>query len=76
VPNTGATSYLTELKEALREVLDDPQQHEALKGIFKSALTEWLDTKWAEVGKWSVRGISAAAVVGIFYLFAKAKGLL
>jgi hypothetical protein len=64
------------LKDALRQVLDDPQQHAALKEIFKDALTEWLDSKWADVGKWSVRGISAMAVAGIIYLFARAKGIL
>jgi len=67
-------SYL--LKEALREVLDDPEHHEELKSIFKAALTEWLDAKWADVGKWSARGIAAMAVAAILYLFAKAKGLL
>lgn len=67
-------SYL--LKQALRQVLDDPQQHEALKGIFKDALTEWLDAKWAEVGKWSGRGIGAMFVAGVLYVFAKSKGLL
>lgn len=64
------------LKEAVREVLDDPARHEELKSIFKSALTEWLDAKWAEVGKWSARGIAAMALAGVLYLFAKSKGVL
>ncbi len=64
------------LKEAVREVLDDPARRDDLKAAFKQALTEWLNEQWATFGKWTFRGLAAMAFTGILYLFAKAKGLL
>lgn len=66
------------LKEALRDVLDDPQRREDLKELFKEAHDEWMEKKWAEFGKWTFRGIAAAAFTGLvsLYLWARAKGIL
>lgn len=43
---------------------------EAQKEALKEALTEWLDSKWAALGKWTARGLAAAgfAVLVYFYL--------
>lgn len=38
---------------------------EEQKAIFKEALQEWLDARYAEFGKWTVRGILAAALVAV-----------
>ena len=35
--------------------------------LVKEALQDWLDTKWIEVGKWSVRGMLALAFVVAVY---------
>ena len=41
------------------------------KRIFKEALTEWLDHKFADFGKWSAIGITAAifAALSIFIMW-------
>lgn len=64
------------LKEAMREVLNDPKRHDELKDIIKQALKEWLDGHWATFGKWTFRGVAGAALVGLLYLYGRAKGLL
>lgn len=72
--NRQERSYL--LKEAIREVLDNPQRHDELKQIVMQALTEWLEAKWAVFGKWTFRGMAAMAFTVLIYFFAKAKGLI
>lgn len=67
-------SYL--LKEAIREALDDPERTTLLKSLFKEALTEWLDDKWATFGKWTFRGLGAAVFTIVLYLLGKAKGVI
>lgn len=44
------------------------------KALLKEALQEWLDAKYAEVGKWTVRGISAVALV-LLITFATSHGM-
>lgn len=39
------------------------------KEAVKEALTEWLDAKWATLGKWTGRGIAAAAFAVLTYLY-------
>jgi|TARA_R110000744_G_scaffold288543_1_gene399503 hypothetical protein len=48
------------MKRADRTRLADRQ-------LVKEALQDWLDTKWVEVGKWSVRGMFALAFVVAVY---------
>lgn len=64
------------LKDAIREVLDDPARQAELKDIFKQALTEWLEGRWAAFGKWSFRGFAGMAFAVLMYIYARAKGLL
>jgi hypothetical protein len=64
------------LKQALREVLEDPNRSEAIKGLFKDAMHEWLDEQFAKFGKWTLHGLGAAAIVGVLYLWGRAKGVL
>jgi hypothetical protein len=64
------------LKQALREVLEDPVRSEAIKRVFKEALHEWLDEQAAKFGKWSLRSLGAATIVGVLYLWGRAKGVL
>ncbi len=35
------------------------------RALIKEALQEWLDAKYAEFGKWTLRGILAAALCAI-----------
>lgn len=63
------------LKEAIREVLDDPARHDELKQLFKVALNEWLDGRWAAFGKWTFGGAVAMLFAVLIWLYARAKGL-
>ncbi len=47
---------------------------ETTKEAVKEALKEWLDEKFSEFGKWSLRGLIAAAVAGVTYLFLISEG--
>lgn len=38
---------------------------EEQKKILKEALQEWLDAKYAEFGKWTMRGVMAAGLVAL-----------
>jgi hypothetical protein len=44
--------------------LDQQQQKEAIK----QALREWLDDAFAEFGRWTLKGLMAAAFCGAVYL--------
>lgn len=47
---------------------------EEQKALLKEALQEWLDAKWSAFGKWSARGIAAAALVALV-MFLTAHGM-
>ena len=38
---------------------------EEQKKIMKEAMQEWLDSKYAEFGKWTMRGLVAAVLVAL-----------
>tara|TARA_R110000782_G_scaffold6121_1_gene21045 strand:+ start:1490 stop:1654 length:165 start_codon:yes stop_codon:yes gene_type:complete len=44
------------------------------KEAIKEALSEWLDDKFSEFGKWSLKGMFAFALVGLVYLWAASHG--
>jgi hypothetical protein len=44
------------------------------KALIKEALQDWLDAKYAEVGKWTVRGIIAVSLV-LLISFSTAHGM-
>lgn len=41
---------------------------EDTKEALKEALREWLDEKYAEVGRWTLHGLAAAAIGGLVWL--------
>ena len=41
---------------------------ELQKQAVKEALREWVDDRYKEVGKWTIRGLGAAAFAGLIYL--------
>lgn len=43
------------------------QDPEVLKAAFKEAMKEWLDEKYAMVGRWSVRIIVTAGLGALMY---------
>lgn len=46
---------------------DRRKSDEHTKELFKQAIKEWLDEKYQDVGRWTVNGIWALALVGIVY---------
>lgn len=63
------------LELAVARVMDDPERKAEISVAIESAFDRWLDKKWAELGKWTFRGIVAAAFTGALWLWAKAKGI-
>ncbi len=53
----------------------DDRDIEARKKVVKDAIDEWLEEKYATVGKWSLAGITAAAVAVIGYYFFMTHGV-
>lgn len=49
----------------------DPKQQ---KEIFKEAIKEWMDEKYAEIGKWTVRVLTTAVLTGLFWAYIQSKG--
>lgn len=50
--------------EGERMPLDQQQQKE----VIKQAIREWLDDAFADFGRWTIKGILAAAFCGAVYL--------
>jgi hypothetical protein len=47
-----------------------------IKEAMREAAKEWLDERYREVGKWSVRGIAAAAFAALAYFIATHGGFV
>jgi hypothetical protein len=48
---------------------------EAAKEAFRESADEFLDKRWAEFGKWSMRGFALTLFAVLMYLWAKVNGL-
>ena len=48
------------------------QDHE--KEAIKEALSDWLDSKFAEFGRFSLKGLLAVTLVAIVYLWSASQG--
>lgn len=48
--------------------------HGVTKEAVKEALKEWLDEQFARVGRWTVHGIVAAALVALVYFILMHNG--
>ena len=47
---------------------------EAQKEAIKEAISEWLDARFADVGRWTVKGLIAAVLAGLLYAYLVTKG--
>lgn len=50
------------------------EQKELHKAAIKEAIQEWLDQQYKLVGKWTMKGIMAASLAVLFYMYAAAHG--
>jgi hypothetical protein len=64
------------LERSVARVMDDPARKREISEAIERAFDAWLDKKWAELGKWTFRGIVATAFTGAVWLWAKSKGLV
>lgn len=46
------------------------------KELFKQAIKEWMDEKYADVGRWFVKKLLVAAVVSVIFWYASYTGKL
>ncbi len=66
----------------ITEIFDLPRKGEPVSGmdknemkqLFKDALKEWLDQKFADFGKWSAAGIAAMVLAAMAYLALRMNG--
>lgn len=52
-----------------------PCSQEEFKALVKEAVNEWLQDRWAEFGKWTARGLLAAALAALVTFILWTKGL-
>ena len=50
------------------------EQKELHKAAIKEAIQEWLDQQYKLVGKWTMKGIMAASLAVLSYMYAAAHG--
>jgi hypothetical protein len=50
------------------------EQKALIKAAFKEASREWLDEKFAEFGKWSLRALAAAGLVALIWFILTMNG--
>lgn len=53
-------------------MVDLDKEHQ--KEIIKEAITEWLDAKYAQAGKWTIHGIVASALAFLAFFLAMHGG--
>tara|TARA_R110000796_G_scaffold82281_1_gene180627 strand:+ start:148 stop:327 length:180 start_codon:yes stop_codon:yes gene_type:complete len=53
---------------------DDMRAQDHEKEAIKEALSDWLDDKFAEFGRFSLKGILAVTLVAIVYLWSASQG--
>lgn len=70
-PERNETERAFLLKQAIREVLNEGRGEH--KEIIQEAITDWLNAKFAQFGRYSLAGIGAAALALLAY-FALIKG--
>ena len=44
------------------------------KEIVKQAIKEWMDERYAEIGRWTIRVILTTAVTGLLWAYIQARG--
>lgn len=62
------------MQEALIEYLTTKTGRDERKEIVKEAITEWLDDKYINLGKWTLGGLMAGAVALLGYLILWSNG--
>tara|TARA_R110000787_G_C13341632_1_gene438239 strand:- start:843 stop:1022 length:180 start_codon:yes stop_codon:yes gene_type:complete len=53
---------------------DDMRAQDHEKEAIKEALSDWLDDKFAEFGRFSLKGILAVSLVAVVYLWSASQG--
>lgn len=54
--------------------LTPEQEKVLLRKVFDDAIRDWLDKKFADFGRWSLKGIMAAAFSGLVYWYVHTGG--
>lgn len=44
------------------------------KEVVKQAIKEWMNERYAEVGRWTVRIVLTTALTGLLYAYIQARG--
>lgn len=56
------------MRDAVRQVLAEQEPlRDTIKDVFREAIAEWMEDKFKEFGKWSLKGIAVAAFGTLVY---------
>lgn len=57
------------VRDAVRQVLAEQEPLEGtMREVFREAINEWINDKFREFGKWSIKGLAALAFGLLIYL--------
>jgi len=63
-------NYRALVRDAVRQVLSEQEPLESsMREVFREAINEWINDKFKEFGKWSLKGLAALAF-GVLIYFA------
>lgn len=62
------------LPKKIEEVSNHQLTTDELKEVVKSAISEWLDSKFIAFGKWSIATIGALALAALTYFLLRMHG--
>lgn len=74
---SGFYSFVTwakKTKPMSDEIERNLSDRDEVKKALKEALKEWLDSKYAELGKWSLHAIAAAVLAALTYFILTMNG--
>lgn len=68
------TAFMAEFISQTTESNTKREMRAEMKGVVREAINDFLREKYEEVGKWTVRGIAAAALGALCYFILRMEG--
>lgn len=49
--------------------LKDPEQKKVFQDMLDASIENWMNRQFAEIGKWTLRGLAASLAAGLIWLY-------